>query len=79
VHIVTAAPAGGIRVHGEEFAYLVRDVQGLVSDIAVSTASGLRTLVPALHPAAITFLRSDAERPAMSALVESLRQGGPLQ
>ena len=40
----------------------------------VSPREDLREMIPALRPASIDFLCTNAERPAMQALVNSIRQ-----
>ena len=74
VRIVSAAAAGGIRTRGESFEYLVRDATGEGPDIAVRIADDLLELVPALRPASIALECADAERPALLALVATIRQ-----
>ena len=82
VHIVTPRGMGGegtLYVRGEVLhdPYLVMGVDehsGKASCIAVRSMEALRELVPALHPASITYQCSDDERPAMRALVEALQQ-----
>lgn len=74
LRIISAAAAGGrIVVRGNDFAFLVRDDSGATADIAVETADDLRELVPALRPASIALDCTDAERPALTALVDSIR------
>jgi hypothetical protein len=70
--IVTAAAAGGINVRGVECAFMVCDVSGFVPAIAVPTVRGLRELVPCLDAVSIDLECTDAERPVLRALVDSL-------
>jgi hypothetical protein len=72
VCIVTAASIGGIRVEGKDFQFLVRGAAE--QPIVVGSAAGLREMMAVLAPDSITFECTDAERPGMSLLVESLTQ-----
>jgi hypothetical protein len=74
IGIFTAAVVGRIRVRGIDYGFSVQDMTGKEQSIAVLTADHLRELLPTLRPARIDLHCTDAERPALRALVDSIRQ-----